>query len=306
MMKMLENANGMTVPTNDLLQGQQRLRLQRFKMAVATYAVVFLATFLVTRLGLGVMSGAQWAAFLGLALLGNSIFFLLFRTNLNLHFSDPSLTREQILYSAMWGMVAMYALPEARPIVLQFFLPAFSFGMLRLTRRQYLGIVACAMGLYASLLAWEYFQERQGFRIQYELFLFALYGILLTWFAFFGGFISNIRRRLRARKEEIQKTHEDIKIEMKSRKRAEIEKDKLIVELQDALSKVKTLSGMLPICSSCKKIRDDKGYWNQIESYIRSHSNAEFSHGLCPDCVKTLYPDYIPEEEDDSESPDVT
>jgi len=49
---------------------------------------------------------------------------------------------------------------------------------------------------------------------------------------------------------------------------------------------------MLPICAACKKIRDDKGYWNQIESYIREHSEAEFSHGICPDCAKKLYPDY--------------
>lgn len=61
-------------------------------------------------------------------------------------------------------------------------------------------------------------------------------------------------------------------------------------ELQSTLSKVKQLSGMLPICASCKKIRDDKGYWKQIEIYIRDHSEVEFSHGLCPDCAKRLYP----------------
>jgi hypothetical protein len=64
----------------------------------------------------------------------------------------------------------------------------------------------------------------------------------------------------------------------------------LIRELQEALSKVKTLSGLLPICASCKKIRDDKGYWNQIETYIGAHSEAEFSHGICPDCLIKLYP----------------
>jgi PAS domain S-box-containing protein len=53
------------------------------------------------------------------------------------------------------------------------------------------------------------------------------------------------------------------------------------------------LRGMLPICSSCKKIRDDKGYWNQIEVYIKEHSDAEFSHGICPECIKKLYPDLI-------------
>ena len=64
-------------------------------------------------------------------------------------------------------------------------------------------------------------------------------------------------------------------------------------ELKAALASVKTLHGLLPICTSCKKIRDDKGYWNQLESYIRNNSNAEFSHGICPDCAERLYPDYF-------------
>jgi len=62
--------------------------------------------------------------------------------------------------------------------------------------------------------------------------------------------------------------------------------------LQDALNEVKQLSGFLPICSHCKQIRDDKGYWNQIESYISSHSEALFSHGICPDCAKKWYPEF--------------
>ena len=69
------------------------------------------------------------------------------------------------------------------------------------------------------------------------------------------------------------------------------EKEKLIIELQEALSKVKLLSGFLPICANCKKIRDDKGYWKQVEQYIHEHSEAEFSHGICPDCSKKLYPE---------------
>lgn len=72
---------------------------------------------------------------------------------------------------------------------------------------------------------------------------------------------------------------------------AEKEKEKLIVELEEALKNVKQLSGLFPICSHCKKIRDDKGYWNQIESYIHKHSNADFSHSICPDCAKKYYPD---------------
>lgn len=81
------------------------------------------------------------------------------------------------------------------------------------------------------------------------------------------------------------------------RKQVEKERERLIQELEDALTKVKTLSGLFPICSSCKKIRDDKGYWNQVETYIREHSEVEFSHGFCPDCMKKLYPEFIKKED---------
>ncbi len=69
------------------------------------------------------------------------------------------------------------------------------------------------------------------------------------------------------------------------------ERNKLIAELRSAVSDVKQLSGLLPICSHCKKIRDDKGYWNQIEVYLHSHSGAKFSHGLCPDCITNYFSD---------------
>jgi len=279
------------VPPDHSVRKAQRVRLQRFGMSLATYALVIPATILVLRLGLGDMSVRQLIWFLVLALLGNGVFFVLFYTNTNLRFSDPSLTREQIVYSSLWGMIPLSALPEARPIVLMFFIIPFSFGMLRLTRRQYFGVLACVMGLYAALLGLEYFQGRPGFRVRYELFLFVFFGIVLTWLAVFGGFISDIRRRMRIQNEEIQKAHEEIKIEIEERRRAQIEKDNLIVELKAALSKVETLSGLLPICASCKKIRDDNGYWNQIESYIRSRSEVDFSHGICPECAEKLYPD---------------
>jgi PAS domain S-box-containing protein len=75
------------------------------------------------------------------------------------------------------------------------------------------------------------------------------------------------------------------------RKNAEAEREKLFDELQKALGEVKTLKGLLPICSSCKKIRDDAGLWSEIENYIQTRSDAYFSHGICPDCLKRLYPD---------------
>ena len=76
------------------------------------------------------------------------------------------------------------------------------------------------------------------------------------------------------------------------RKTAEAEREKLIGELQVALANIKTLRGFLPICASCKKIRDDKGYWNQIESYLHEHADVEFSHGICPSCAEKLYPEF--------------
>ncbi|MCF8070575.1 MAG: PAS domain S-box protein [Desulfobacterales bacterium] len=75
------------------------------------------------------------------------------------------------------------------------------------------------------------------------------------------------------------------------RNRIEEERNQLVIDLQRALANVKQLTGLLPICSHCKKIRDDKGYWNQIEVYINQHSEATFSHGICQECIKKYYPD---------------
>ena len=76
------------------------------------------------------------------------------------------------------------------------------------------------------------------------------------------------------------------------RVKAEKQREAVIEDLKKALSEVKNLSGLLPICSHCKKIRDDKGYWNQLESYIENHSEAQFSHGICRECARKLYPDF--------------
>ncbi len=81
--------------------------------------------------------------------------------------------------------------------------------------------------------------------------------------------------------------------EMESEQRTE----NLLRELENALEKIRTLKGLLPICAKCKKIRDDQGYWLQVEDYIRRHSKADFSHGLCPDCARFLYPEIFKDEE---------
>ncbi len=75
---------------------------------------------------------------------------------------------------------------------------------------------------------------------------------------------------------------------------SEAERERLIQELQEALGNVKSLSGLLPMCASCRKIRDKEGAWHNLEAYIRNHTEADFSHGICPDCRRTLYPETLP------------
>lgn len=81
-------------------------------------------------------------------------------------------------------------------------------------------------------------------------------------------------------------------LDITGRKQVEQERDRLFRELQAALAEVRVLSGFLPICSSCKKIRDDQGYWNQLESYISQHTDAEFTHSICPDCAKNALEEF--------------
>jgi len=76
------------------------------------------------------------------------------------------------------------------------------------------------------------------------------------------------------------------------KKRSEYKRDEAIAEREKTLQEIKILQGILPICSSCKKFRDDKGSWQRIEQYIMEHSEADFSHGICPECVKKLYPEF--------------
>lgn len=147
----------------DPIRSAQQLRLSRFGLSVITYLVAVLATYLITGIGVGDLNGYQWSVLIGI-----SIFSVLFYSNRNL----------------------------------LFFVPPFSFRMLSLTLRQFLGVVATVLGIYASLFVWEITQNIPGYNLQYQIFLFGLLSFMLVWFAFFGGFISKLRRRLRFQKKE--------------------------------------------------------------------------------------------------------
>ncbi len=119
--------------------------------------------------------------------------------------------------------------------------------------------------------------------------LFSKYAVPLISFLIFVSLVMGARMFIiRSRANQLKETAELLEKKVKQRTR-QLESEKL--KLEETLTHVKTLQGLLPICASCKKIRDDGGYWRQIESYISKYTDASFSHGICPDCLRKLYPD---------------
>jgi DNA repair exonuclease SbcCD ATPase subunit len=104
-------------------------------------------------------------------------------------------------------------------------------------------------------------------------------------------YLGHLENLVAERTKSYEDANRELEKEITKREKINKEREKLIKKLEDSLAKVKQLSGFIPICASCKKIRDDKGYWKQVEEYIHDHSEAEFSHSICPDCAKKLYPD---------------
>lgn len=133
-----------------------------------------------------------------------------------------------------------------------------------------------------------YYQNRKMWQSWLVLFGSLLITTLLAYYMLRKIlYTTEIEQRVKKQAQTNQLLQDEINI----RTAAEAERDKTIQKLQQAIDEVQNLRGILPICSSCKKIRDDKGSWSQIEVYIRDHSEAEFSHGICPECAKKLYPE---------------
>lgn len=110
--------------------------------------------------------------------------------------------------------------------------------------------------------------------------------------------ISDLNQEMANLTRQLQQQNRALQDMMAKIRQSEAEKEKLIKKLQEALLQVKTLRGLLPICSACKKIRNDQGYWQQIEGYIKEHSEADFTHSICPDCMVKLYGDFLSSPDD--------
>jgi PAS domain S-box-containing protein len=140
--------------------------------------------------------------------------------------------------------------------------------------------------------------RREGGRFHMEL---AVSFLELAGDAFYTVIARDVSDRIRTQ-EALHEAHAtlearveertaELRAQMEARARIEAHREKLVGELRVAVSQIRTLRGLLPICASCKRVRDDTGYWQQIESFVRDHSEAEFSHGICPECRDTLYPE---------------
>ncbi len=99
---------------------------------------------------------------------------------------------------------------------------------------------------------------------------------------------TDLENRVRERTAELAQANTGLEAEIVEHKRAEAEKRRVIAELQEALANVKTLRGLLPICAWCKKVRDDRGYWSEVESYLQAHTDTRVSHGICPECFQEM------------------
>jgi hypothetical protein len=125
----------------------------------------------------------------------------------------------------------------------------------------------------------------------------------LGFFAVVLVLLSMVRNSKNTLENIVQKRTEKLLIEIEERKRVEAQRESLISELTVAMARLKVLKGLLPICGSCKKIRDDHGYWKNLESFIAEHSEAEFTHGICPDCLSQAYRKLDQLQPDRSEEP---
>ena len=105
------------------------------------------------------------------------------------------------------------------------------------------------------------------------------------------NFLRNLMNELKSEKGELEIENSERILHESALREFANEFSRINRQLKDALDNIKTLTGLLPICSSCKSIRDDKGYWNRLETYIEAHSNARFSHTLCLSCLKSLFPE---------------
>jgi len=201
-----------------------------------------------------------------------------------------------LLSGAVWGSASIFLFP-LDSVVHEAFV-AFTLGGMVAGAA---GTLSVVMGVFVAYsapvlipLVASFFIMGDQVRISMGV-MVLLYGILMFSIA---KSISRTNRSYLEARDRAEDLNRKLQEEIAGRIRAEERREKVIVELQEALAHVKTLKGLIPICANCKKIRDDTGYWNRIEFYLKKHSDVDFSHSICPDCMQKLYPGYGEEPEE--------
>lgn len=147
----------------------------------------------------------------------------------------------------------------------------------------------------AAFALWEVFEltdenESPGINFFLEISIVSLVGPIAVWIVARKG--EDLLHSIRDYQTRLIEANKRAESEIAQRKQTQQELESTVSDLQKALEEINTLSGLLPICAACKNVRDDNGYWNQIEVYIRDHADVEFSHSVCPDCMQELYPEF--------------
>ena len=258
-----------------------------FKSVLFALWVYFFSLILTLCARLLGLTGASFSGIAGVFLitLGTTLFFLLLTKRRKVvsrkYIRICTLFMYFIWVSAYtWWFILMYEVRVMTLIFaiisLIFFLPFATFSSTLV-----MSVLFMALQVGATL----YLSTWVPLSLRWDFFMIACcFFAAMTISIFSRGFIKQ-RNELRSVKKKIEERN--------------LELQEANVKLTNALEKMKIMRGFIPICSSCKKIRNDEGYWTQLETYIHEHSEAEFSHGLCPDCAKKLYPDMDLDEDSD-------
>ncbi|TAL11513.1 MAG: hypothetical protein EPO02_04385 [Nitrospirae bacterium] len=203
-----------------------------------------------------------------------------------------------------WGAVGVFLFPNAslpHQMFLAFVLAGMTAGSVAACSAMMAGFLLFAVPVFIPFVI-KFLAQGDDLHLAMGA-MIALYAILLVFIAraMNRTLLASLHLRfenrdlvayLSAAKGRADRLNDELTCEIDERKRVQKERERLITELQDALANIKVLHGLLPICSHCKKIRDDEGGWHMVEVYVREHSNADFSHSICPECLNRMYPEF--------------
>jgi diguanylate cyclase (GGDEF)-like protein len=186
----------------------QALRIKRFLMACATYAVWLVLALYCEYDGLFVreLIPTSWV-FIGV-IVSNAVFYVIFRTGVNKRFADPSFTMIQMALATLWTMTMAYSLNEGRQIMLLLYMVVFIFGSFKLSLRQFWLLTAFALAVYAWVIQLLLVNDPGSVNIKLEIFSMATLFTVLTWFSFMGSYINSLRKKLSMTNSELAKTNE--------------------------------------------------------------------------------------------------